>query len=776
MRLNATKKETVLLALFVLLVSFAACSNESSIETDYLSPFDKAGQMSFTSEFIPVIFDLDIFPDLGDDVYVYNSCITRDGVYLTTETHMQIGTDENVTIPEQSSSTPASPSSEVCPIYAYAPSLLYGSIDDGKCRLIDGYKSFDLGDGTEKSINSRSIYPGNENTLWIVTDVEYWDKGYITYLQQLDMFGNSLALINLNVLTGLTSDERICNAIVDPEGRLYVSTIDKVIVFDNNQKHLFTIKFNSQISPDNQLYLLADGNVAICIQKDRGGMDNILQTLDVEAQTWGTKYILPKSCTQIFSGHGEHLFFCNAGDSLLGYSKKTDAFNRLLSWTSVNINSSQILCLAALCENQLAVAISSDGGIQIASLKSVPSSELPKTESINYATLGIRDRERAEIIAFNQENPSLKIIVHDYSEYNMGENCSQGVDKLKSDLIAGKIDILDTTGQPLQRLGKRGFLEDLKPYLHDDPELDISNLMYHVLEVAMQNGRVYQIFPSFSIVTAAGYRDMVGNHISWTLEDFAEVHKAMPENYTVFGAGETKEKLFEKLFFANQSNFVDWNTGRCNFTCDKFKELLKFCNAISLTEDKEKSKCVYEAESGQLLIPVEIYSLDGREYQLYSGTSQFIGYPQQDGSVGSFFRTSNGMAITTSCKNKEIAWSFVRRLLLPGYTMGMFEHSWMPINRNDFEDHISNWSSPYHEENAVPFSNNQVIIRRSITNDEFAQLIELMDSIDTIYIFDKTIQSIVMEEADAYFNNDQTAEDVARVIQNRVSKYLLKIR
>ena len=69
-----------------------------------------------------------------------------------------------------------------------------------------------------------------------------------------------------------------------------------------------------------------------------------------------------------------------------------------------------------------------------------------------------------------------------------------------------------------------------------------------------------------------------------------------------------------------------------------------------------------------------------------------------------------------------------------------------------------------------------VIIRRSITNDEFAQLIELMDSIDTIYIFDKTIQSIVMEEADAYFNNDQTAEDVARVIQNRVSKYLLKIR
>lgn len=653
MRLNATKKETVLLALFVLLVSFAACSNESSIETDYLSPFDKAGQMSFTSEFIPVIFDLDIFPDLGDDVYVYNSCITRDGVYLTTETHMQIGTDENVTIPEQSSSTPASPSSEVCPIYAYAPSLLYGSIDDGKCRLIDGYKSFDLGDGTEKSINSRSIYPGNENTLWIVTDVEYWDKGYITYLQQLDMFGNSLALINLNVLTGLTSDERICNAIVDPEGRLYVSTIDKVIVFDNNQKHLFTIKFNSQISPDNQLYLLADGNVAICIQKDRGGMDNILQTLDVEAQTWGTKYILPKSCTQIFSGHGEHLFFCNAGDSLLGYSKKTDAFNRLLSWTSVNINSSQILCLAALCENQLAVAISSDGGIQIASLKSVPSSELPKTESINYATLGIRDRERAEIIAFNQENPSLKIIVHDYSEYNMGENCSQGVDKLKSDLIAGKIDILDTTGQPLQRLGKRGFLEDLKPYLHDDPELDISNLMYHVLEVAMQNGRLYQI---------------------------------------------------------------------------------------------------------------------------YSGTSQFIGYPQQDGSVGSFFRTSNGMAITTSCKNKEIAWSFVRRLLLPGYTMGMFEHSWMPINRNDFEDHISNWSSPYHEENAVPFSNNQVIIRRSITNDEFAQLIELMDSIDTIYIFDKTIQSIVMEEADAYFNNDQTAEDVARVIQNRVSKYLLKIR
>ena len=49
---------------------------------------------------------------------------------------------------------------------------------------------------------------------------------------------------------------------------------------------------------------------------------------------------------------------------------------------------------------------------------------------------------------------------------------------------------------------------------------------------------------------------------------------------------------------------------------------------------------------------------------------------------------------------------------------------------------------------------------------------ELLDSIDTIYSFDKNIFSIIKEESGAYFNGDKTAEDVTNLVQRRVSLYL----
>jgi len=730
--------------------------------------------------------------------YALTGCITGNGVYLIGEASKEVGTGSGSATPD-GDATPTSDASEAYSIYVYGVSLFHGSLEGGKCQQVNGYQSFDLMEGTDGTIYSRGIYPGKADTLWIATDVSYWDWniGAVEFLQQFDSSGNELTRINLNTLVGDIPDEEICNTMVDFENRLYVSTTNSIIVFDSSQQVLFKVKTKVQMTPNDPLYLLADGRVGVRSQAGHldESSDYALQTIDVEAQDWGDTYALPESSAQIYSGSGKYLFFCNAGDSLYGYNVDTQKFERLLIWTGVNIDSSQILCLTVLNDEQLAVVLSSNGKFELASVSKVNPADLPETTVLNYATLGLRSDVRADIVEFNKAHQDYRIEVNDYSEYNIGGDRSQGINKLNTELLAGKVDILDTAGLPIRQYGKKGILEDLQPYLYEDLELSKSKLMYHVLETAMQDGKLYQAFPSFSIVTAVGSVNVVGDRISWTLEDLVAALQTMPENCTIFGAGETKETLFEIILPMELDSFVNWDTGECSFTGEEFKNLLEFCNTVSPTYEKEEEDYAWVTEGRQLLLPAELSTLYREDYLLYTtafgGACSFIGYPQQDGSVGSFFKLGDGMAITASCKNKEAAWSFVREMFLPRYSTGMYFGNMLPINMTDFNRLVEMVTTPVYEfdENgniyigedgqpvemigvAIPPNSSLEIPVRAITQDELARFMNLLDSIDTVYSFDKNIYSIVVEEAGAYFSGDKKVEDITELIQRRVNLYI----
>ena len=788
MKLCMQKVNTI--AIFLsLLLSFTSCSNQQDHSMPPMSSVEKTSQRVYISEFLPVEFESD---------YIFNGCITNDNVYLIGETSKEVGTNGGSGSAE-GDSTPASPDSEVFPLYMYGASLFRCSLDGGQCQQIEGYQSFDLMEGTDGSLYSRGIYPGKDGTLWISTDVAYWDWniGSVVFLQQFDTSGNELANINLNELVGEIPNEDICNTMVDLEERLYISTTNSIMVFSNDQDLLFTIKTEAQMTPNDKLFLLADGQVGMLMQTAAysDSSDYILQTIDAATHDWGASYVLPENYAEIYSGNGKYLFFCNAGDSLYGYNAGTQEFDRLLIWTGVNIDSSQILCLSMLDNEQIVAVISSNGEVEVASLQKVNQADLPETTILNYATLGLRSDVRSEIVEFNKAHQDCRIEVHDYSEYNIGGDRSQGISKLNTELLAGKIDILDTADLPIQQYGNKGILEDLLPFLDNDPEISRNCLIENVLNTAMRDGKLYQAFPSFSILTVVGNADIVGERLSWTFEDLAATLDAMPENCTIFGAGETKETLFEVLLPIELDSFVDWNTGKCSFDDEGFISFLKFCNGISPVYEEEAMEYDWVTEGRQLLLQAELGTLYREDYLLYptafGGKISFVGYPQQDGSIGSYFKLGDGMSITTSCKDKEAAWSFVREMFLPRYPTGMYFGNMLPINQTDFNRLVEVVTTPSYERDGngnilvgedgqpvemvgfgVPPNSNLEVPLRAITQDELEHFMELLDSVDSIYSFDKNIFSIIKEESGAYFNGDKTAEDVTRLVQRRVSLYL----
>ena len=764
-----------------MLFTLTACNKTGKLETEPFSSLAPVDSQLYVSEFIPLEIDSE---------YVYDSFITKESVYLIGETSKQIGVHEGIVPADDTSLASTSDASASYPIYMYGISLFFGAWNDGHCQLFDGYQSFDLLDGTEADLKTRGIYPGKDNTIWITTEVAYWFKDSELFLQQFDITGDEMKRIKLNEL--VSEGDEICNTMIDFEEHLYIETANKTLAFDSSQNLLFTVKNKTKMSPEDRLILLADGHVAACIQEDD---IYTVQKIAPETHSWDKLYALPESSTQIYSGNGEHLFFCTSGDSLYGYNAKKQELERLLIWTGVNIDSSQILALSVFDDEELAVVISSGRQSEIAYLKKADSETVPETITLNYATLGIRSDVRADIVEFNKSHPDFRIEVHDYSEYNIENNRSQGRNILKAELMAGKVDILDTANLPIRQYEDKDLLEDLLPYLDSDPDFNRNSLVEHVVETAMHDGKLYRAFPSFSIVTAVGRTDIVGNRLSWTLEELAA---SLPENCSIFGAGETKESLLAHLLPMNLDCFVDWNTGKCSFTSKKFINLLKFCNnSVSPVYEEEDEGYKWITEGKQLLLCTEINTLYPEDYLLYptafGGTCSFIGYPQQDGSIGSCFKLGDGMAITAFCKNKEAAWAFVRNNFLPKYPTGMYFGDMLPINLTDYHRLIEMVTTPAYEYDADgniyigddgqpvemvgivnPANSDLEVPKRAIQQDELKQFVDLVDSIERIYSFDDNIYSIVLEETKSYFSGDKTIKDVTNRIQSRVSSYINK--
>ena len=129
---------------------------------------------------------------------------------------------------------------------------------------------------------------------------------------------------------------------------------------------------------------------------------------------------------------------------------------------------------------------------------------------------------------------------------------------------------------------------------------------------------------------------------------------------------------------------------------------------------------------------------------------------------------NTGLAISSACKDKDAAWSFIRYCLDEDYQK---ENSYSGMCTNkaayeaQFEAQIGQESYYYDNEG------NET--KRTFTQEDADAIKAVVDNtvIAVGYSSDQ-ITSIINEEAAYYFNGEKSAQDVAATIQNRVSIYV----
>ncbi len=649
----------------------------------------------------------------------------------------------------------------------------------------------------------------------------YEDQEIITR-RQLDAQGNELDRIDISnldeALAGvLGEDEYINNHTFDSEGNLYVVTASKIYALDPQMNILFSVEGKDMWSEPIQL---GGGLMGMQVWEDDETSEtstNKLRTIDPAKQDWGPEYILSSNVYDLSPGGGDYLCYYQLNDSIFGFKAAADDSaagegERLFSWIEADIDYSDVNGFYFLPDGRVAALLmewpedgkGSNAKISVVILTATPREELPEKTTLIYASLYLSYDARRKILDFNKRSDQYRIEVRDYAEYDTDGKGQMALQKLNTEILAGNVpDILDTNNLPLRQYGAKGILEDLWPFIDSDPDLGRDALMIRPLEANAQDGKLYEIFSSFSIQTAAGPSKIVGDSLSWTLADLQAALEKMPEGCSIMGQDDTQESMLRLLMSLNLDQFVDWTTGKCSFDSEDFKALLEFCRSFPVEWDWEKQGEDYEDSNSRIMNGRQLLStMDVSDFTwsvqapaaVFNNEFTFVGFPRENGSAGSYFSFYRGLAMTSSCADKEGAWSFIRQTLLPQMENGRYYGNF-PINKADFDKVVQQSMEIEYEtdENGKPIldedgnkipvymgdiwvTNDLQVPSRAATQEDVDKVMELYNAVESMYAYDEKIFNAVKEVASQYFAGDKPLDDTAKLIQSKVSLYVNESR
>ena len=730
--------------------------------------------------------------------------------------------------------------------YEYKTSIYRLSLDGTEAAELENYQP---SSGTEGAVDRESYFyiegisVGADGTLWITETVEeyiydvpedfdpetdfLWNYEFIEsrrsqIRRQLDSTGNEISRVETSGLEeSLGFGEQggyIGSTVMDGNGNFFVyaevytgeSYETKIVVLDREMNRLFEIKERDLYG---EMILLGDGLVAMSsyvYDQLTGEGGQVLRTIDMETKTWGEEYPMPVNVGRVYPGMGKYLFCYDNGDSLYGYNTDTQEGEKILTWSSADINRSDLSFFTFLADGRVAAMTRrwGENGLEaeVVLLTEQDRSVLQDRTILTYATMYLSYEMRERIIDFNKSQTNYRIEIRDYSEFNTQDDYNAGLTKLNTEIIAGKVpDILDTSGLPIHQYGGKGLLEDLWPYIEADEELGgREGVMEEVLRAAEQDGKLYHLFNSFTIRTAVGASGVVGDDLRWTLSDLSDALGKMPEGCSIFNQGDTKESMLSSIMAMQLGNFVDFKSGECRFDSEEFIALLEFCNSFPLTFDwnsidweEYEDDMTRIAAGRQLLSPETLYDFQYIQIQqhIFGGEITYVGYPREDGGVGSSFVIEDGLAMSTTCKDKAAAWSFMREVIQPQSDPTeeyFYFNGWgFPVNRQDFDRMAQQYMTPMYmlDENGEPmldengdpiemsqggigFGDGSMLELYATTQEQYDQIMELYRSIDTVYTYDDAIYAIVHSVALRYFNDDLTVNEAVDQIQSRVKIYV----
>lgn len=526
--------------------------------------------------------------------------------------------------------------------------------------------------------------------------------------------------------------------------------------------------------------------------------------LDLEAKKLGERYHIATNGTFI-NGTDKYDLLISRESGLAGYDLETGETEAVIDWIKSGIDISsvpketvnvlpdgRIICQNNAYKYRGSGADLNYDDVYLSLLTEIPPEELPDKKLIKLFALKIDSDIRQQILDFNRNNLEYEIELTSYADYENGS------ERMNMDMITGNVPDVLVLGQdemgydiPADSYISKKLLANMYDFMDGDPDFDRSEYLENYFRAHEVGGRLYEIAPTFNIVTVAGKTSRVGEKAGWTMEEF-NVLAADLTGEEILGV-KRKEWLLNEFLYNCSDSYIDRKKGKCYFDREEFISVLELCNKF-WDELPEYVPDSYEV-TGKIRGDKQLLNISYAGTPMYfrylekgdlGEQATFKGYPCSVGN-GSSFQDTWGVKFAIFAKTSvpEGAWLFVKSFLSDEYQdmYSMQQTTSIPIKLSSIEKKFENEQKP------LEYIDSKGITRYIKENyyysgtdigypdaEEAKRAMEFIKSVETVHRRDRNLSVIVQEEAAAYFAGQKSAKQVAEIIQDRVQNYLNESR
>ncbi len=570
----------------------------------------------------------------------------------------------------------------------------------------------------------------------------------------------------------------ISSAVFDDKGKLYVLwalPTPTLSVYDPNTTP--GLLFELSIYPGDKIIESSDGNCAV-MHRNPDGIE--IKTVNSGKKTWGDVKKIDLIASRIYDG-AKQWAYIDDGNYVYGIDQETNKLSALFSWVECGIEPPYKV-IPMSNGSFLTEQFTMDGsGKRLAIVKKDEMSGKKAPITLTLAVLDDADNlYSSAAIKYNSSHADVKIQLMDYAAYYLSTP-SAGETQMAIDFITGNSpDIIALTNYPSARLAAKGLLEDLYPYIDGDADISRDNFFDNILSSAEINDCLYELIPSFYIQTVVGSAVDFGERYSWSIDEFQEL-KNSGKYQSMFGEALSRGEFLENILNYNGSQFVDNSNNTCSFDSPNFIGVLEMAAEIPekakygpesghYTTWYDEPYAIVSGEQALKCLAIGDPSLDLERAMFKDGFS-FIGFPSSDSNGSSIYPTMS-LGISSMSSHKDEAWDFIKSLVLEDAQTNQYLGG-MPSTKIGMDKLIESYR--YRAENFGDSTFSSINLKLEFVQDPdycVPKFMALINSLDKINRPDASINEIVSEEASALFAGERSAEEVARLIQSRVSLYL----
>lgn len=645
-----------------------------------------------------------------------------------------------------------------------------------------------------------SLIPDGQGNIYAVKNIynsepegegNYQD---LYYLVKLTEKGEEVFSVELNTMPELdeinTEDYFYTGNILFKDDFVYVSIIGNYVKFDkdgNFQKILKNSEGNSLEGVN--LYVLESGKVAALTYEEDGVY---IAHVDLESGAFSDKAKVPGSSYEysVYTGVGYDLYLVNSY-GVYGYNVGAEDKTQLMSYIDsdlgvytvynvIPVNEKEFLATYDDMENYMT---------KVGKFTKVEPKDVKDKTVLTLACAGMDWDIRGAVVKFNKSNENYRITIQDYSSlYGTENDYMAGINRLNADIVSGKVpDILVVNSNiPFESYVSKGMIEDIKPYIEKDEELDINQYMPNIMEAYSVEGKLYSLVPYYMISTIVAKASDVGEERGWTVQEAMDLLATKPEGTQLLNYATRDSMLINSMTIAG-NQFIDWDTGKCNFDSDSFMQLLEFLKQFPEElndEDLDAYWQNYDSMWREGRVIAQMASISGfRDYNyMEKGTFgekiTIIGFPSSN-EDGSAIIAGMQLAMSSKSSNKEGVWEFLRYFLTDEYQNEVNGGLPLSIRRLDELAAEAMKNPTYIDENGNEVETTDTFYLNGIeipiepmTEEEVESLKKELYSFTQTYSYNENLIQIVQEETAAFFSGQKSAKEVAGIIQSRAQIYV----